>query len=308
MADYLIGTGGWAYLQVSGLRSLVAYSRVFDFVEVNSTFYQIPNLKTVESWRRQVPPDFEFSVRCNRLVSHAHQFRPDEEALNAFAQMITICRTLRAEILHVQAPVTFQPNKENAELLNSFLSSVSSKGVRMAFELRGENRNLSGDFVEVMRDNDLVHSVDLSRDEAPAYESDILYSRLFGKGYHTIYQPTDHELKMIDERASSPAYRKAAVSFHFIRMYKDASRLKMYRRTGRFPMVTASTGLDSLREVLSEDARFPSGRMDLIRHQGWKLVDFSKDERVRASEMLGKLPERSYESVEDVIDALGGSL
>jgi len=308
LTDYLIGTGGWAYFQVPGLRPLVAYSRIFNFVEVNSTFYQIPNLKTVESWRRQVPPDFEFSVRCNKVVTHTCQFQPNQEGCNAFDQMITICKTLRAEILHVQAPATFQPNKENARLLSSFLSSVNSKRVRIAFELRGTNQNLSPYFIEVMRDHNLVHSVDLSKDEAPAYESDLHYSRLFGKGSHNVYQPTDLELKTIDDRASSPAYRKAAVSFHFIRMYKDAVRLKTYKQTGRFPMVTRSFGLESLEETLREDAKFPSSRTELIQHQGWKLIDLSKDERVRVSEVLGKLAEKSYESVEDVIHALGGLL
>jgi hypothetical protein len=89
-------------------------------------------------------------------------------------------------------------------------------------------------------------------------------------------------------------------------MYKDAVRLKVYRQTGRFPMVTRSTGWESLEESLREDARFPSSRMELVQHQGWKLIDLSRDERVRASEMLEKLPERSYESVEDVVHALGG--
>lgn len=306
MGDYLIGAGGWAYFQVPGLRSLAAYSKVFSFVEVNSTFYQIPNLKTVESWRRRVPPDFEFSVRCNRLVSHTHRFETNPEACDAFDQMITICKTLRAEILHIQAPEGFQPNEENAVVLRSFLSSVSLRRVRVAFELREANQNLSRGFVEVMRDYDLVHCVDLSRDEVPAYQSDILYSRLFGKGSHNIYQPTDQELKTIDDRASSPAYRKVAVSFHFIRMYKDASRLKIYRQTGRFPMATHATGLESLEEDLREDAKFPSSKAELVQDQGWKLVDLSREERVTASELLSRLPDRSYESVEDVIHALKG--
>jgi len=206
----------------------------------------------------------------------------------------------------VQAPATFQPNNENADVLRSFLSSVNLKGVRVAFELRETSQHLSPSFVEVMRDYNLVHCVDLSRDEVPACESDFLYSRLFGKGSHNIYQPTDQELRVIDDRALSPAYRKAAVSFHFIRMYKDAVRLKIYRQTGRFPMATRATSLESLGESLREDARFPSSKVELVQHQGWKLIDLSKDERVRASEILGKLPERSYESVEDVVHALEG--
>jgi len=306
LVEYLVGTGGWAYIRVPGLRSLVAYSRLFDFVEVNSTFYQVPNLKTVESWRRQVPPHFEFSVRCNSDVTHRYQFQPSQEAYKVLEQMIAVCKALRAEILHMQTPSSFLPNEENARSLQSFMSSVNLKGVRIALEVRGGNQALTRDFVRVMQDHNMIHSVDLSKDEAPAYNSDILYTRLFGKGVHNVYQPTDQELKRIDDRASSGVHKKAMVSFHFVRMYKDAVRLKAYKETGKFPMVTRSTGLRSLMEVMREDARFPSLKQELIQNQGWKLIDLAQDERVRVSEMLEKLPERKYESLDDVVQALRG--
>jgi uncharacterized protein YecE (DUF72 family) len=43
LTDYLIGTGGWVYFQVPGKPSLKAYSEVFNFVEVNYTFYEYPD-------------------------------------------------------------------------------------------------------------------------------------------------------------------------------------------------------------------------------------------------------------------------
>jgi uncharacterized protein YecE (DUF72 family) len=273
-------------------------------VEVNSTFYEIPNLKTVESWRRMVPPGFEFSVRCTRLLTYKHQFRPNEESFEAFKKMTTICKTLGAEILHFQTPLTFKPNQDNADLVHSFLSSVDTKGVRIALEVRGANQALSPAFIKTMQDHNMVHGVDLSKDEEPAYESDMLYSRLFGKGVRNIYQPTDQELKKIDDRISAKAYRKTMVSFHFVRMFKDAARLKMYKENGRFPMATRSTGLKSLEEVLEEDAKFPTLKQELIRHQGWKLIDLTENNRVRASDLLQKLPEKIYDGVDDVIQAL----
>jgi uncharacterized protein YecE (DUF72 family) len=304
LINYLFGTGGWAYFHVPGLRSLAAYSKLFNFVEVNSTFYQIPNLKTVQSWRRQVQPDFEFSVRCNKDVTHKYQFQPAEEAFKILGEMVAICETLKAAILHMQTPSSFQPNKENSRLLDSFTPSVNLKNVRIALELRGSNQALSPDFIKVMQDHNIVHSIDLSNDEEPAYKSDILYSRLFGKGTHNIYQPTDQELRKIDNRASTGTHKKAVVSFHFVRMYQDARRLKMYKETGKFPTITRSTGLESLMTVMKEDAQFPSSKQQLIEHQGWKLFDITVEERIRASEMLQKLPERNYESLDDVITAL----
>lgn len=58
VTEYLIGTGGWAYLNVAGKSSLKTYSELLNSVEVNYTFYEYPDAKTVERWRRTVPRDF----------------------------------------------------------------------------------------------------------------------------------------------------------------------------------------------------------------------------------------------------------
>jgi len=304
LTRYLIGAGGWAYFQVPGVHPLVAYSKAFDFVEVNSTFYEIPSLKTAESWRRLVPPNFEFSVRCNKALTHKYKFQPIPEAFEVLEKMSNICNTLKAEVLHMQTPATFQPIKTNVDLIRNFFSSVDLKGMIVALEIRTVKKSLSPHLVKTMQDCNIVHCVDLSKDEEPAYESDILYSRLFGKGPRNIYQPTDEELRKIDRKASRGKHKTVAVSFHFVRMYKDAARFKIYKETGKFPMVTKSAGLDSLTEVLREDAKFPSSREELIRHQGWKLIDLTEDKRVHATYMLERLPEKTYNSVDEVVETL----
>ncbi len=171
-------------------------------------------------------------------------------------------------------------------------------------EIRGAKQTLKAGLIKTMQNYDMIHCVDLSKDEEPAYKSDILYSRLFGKGPHNIYQPTDEELRKIDKKASKGDHRKVAVSFHFVRMYKDAARFKIYKQTGKFPTVTKSTGLSSLTEVLREDAKFPSNKRELLRNQGWKLIDLTTDKRVHASHMLEKLPEKTYNSINEVVQTL----
>jgi hypothetical protein len=87
-------------------------------------------------------------------------------------------------------------------------------------------------------------------------------------------------------------------------MYKDATRLKIYKQTGKFPTLTRSTGISSLEEILREDAKFPATRQELICSQGWKLFDLTKEKRTRATEFLQRLPDRTYVSVDEVIDTL----
>jgi uncharacterized protein YecE (DUF72 family) len=304
LTGYLIGAGGWAYFQVPGQHPLVAYSRAFDFVEVNSTFYEIPSPRLVQSWRKLVPPNFEFSVRCNKALTHQEKFQPTPEAYTVLKRMTNICNTLKANILHLQTPRTFDPTKTNADRIDNFFSSADLKGIRIALEIRAAKERLSLHLIKKMQAHNMIHSVDISKGEDPAYKSDILYSRLFGKGEHNIYQPTDVELRKIDRKASKGDHKTAAISFHFIRMYKDAARLKMYKRTGKFPRVTKSTGQKSLIEVLQEDAKFPATKAELICHQGWKLIDLTQDKRVHASHMLEKLPDKTYNNINQVIQTL----
>jgi uncharacterized protein YecE (DUF72 family) len=305
LKNYLIGTGGWAYFHVPGANSLVAYSRAFNFVEVNSTFYQIPPLKEVERWRKLVPKEFQFSVRANRAITHKHKLQPTEEALEAFEKMKKICDALDADVLHVQTPPSLKMTPAAISGLADFLGSVELGGLRLALEVRSPDLSgLPNELARIMQDHNMVHCVDLSIGEAPAYESDVLYTRLFGKGEHNVYQPSDEELAEIDRKASSSGSQRIAMSFHFVRMYKDAARLISYKRTGGFPSITDFTGLSSLEEVLREDTNFPTSKQELVHHQGWKLFDATHDKRVHANELLQKLPERTYADLGDVMNEL----
>ncbi|MEM2939068.1 MAG: DUF72 domain-containing protein [Candidatus Bathyarchaeia archaeon] len=309
MTEYLIGTGGWAYFQIPGIHPLVAYSKAFNFVEVNSTFYELPSLKEVETWRKLVPPNFQFTVRANKTITHKQMLQPTQETFKTFEKMRQICTILKAPVMHLQTPQKFTFNENNIKYFRDLLTSINLGKLRLALEIRGiPHLKLPLQLVKTMQDHNIIHCVDLSKGETPAYESDILYSRLFGKGQHNIYQPTDEELVEIDKKATSATFQKIILSFHFVRMYKDAARLKIYKETGKFPQVTKHTGIASLEDVLKEDAQFPTTKQALIQHQGWKLFDLTQDKRIHAAQILQKLPEKTYNNVSEVIEALQSTI
>jgi uncharacterized protein YecE (DUF72 family) len=308
LKEYLIGTGGWAYFNVPGLRSLVAYSRAFNFVEVNSTFYQIPPLKQVEGWKKLVPPDFKFGVRAHRTMIRVTP-KWEEKALDIFERMKQICDALESDFLHLQLPASSKFTQDWIDEFRSFVSSIDLGNLRLALEIRGVRPSkLPTELLRFMQDHDIVHCTDVSKGEMPAYDSDVLYTRLFGKGEHNVYQPTDEELTEIDNKVSNSNSQKIVMSFHFVRMYKDAARLKIYKQTGRFPKVTRSTGLSSLEEVLGEDALFPTTKQELMRNQGWKIFDLNEDKRAHARYLLQNLPERTYSNLDEVIQDLKSEL
>jgi uncharacterized protein YecE (DUF72 family) len=299
MSMLYIGAGGWAYFRVPGIDSLAAYAKAFDFVEVNSTFYTNPSIEMVRSWRRRVPDDFMFSVRCHKDLTHKYFLSPCRESYEILVRSLRICSELRAEILHIQAPASFNPERRLKDIRDLF-SSIDLGAVKLAWEVRG---HIAKGTIELMHDLGIIHCTDISK-EMPSTDSNILYTRLFGHGKHNLYQFDDAELLDINEKIHEKNLEKAYLTFHGARMYADAARLKVYEKSGTFPKVTKAIGLASLRSVLEEDAKFPASKSELIEKQGWKVFDLTEKEHVHASVLLGKLPDREYGNLEDVMGAL----
>ncbi len=303
MRQTYIGAGGWAYFNIPSLYPLRAYSKAFNYVEVNSTFYEIPALKEVEGWRRSVSDDFHFAVRAHKSITHGRPFDDSESAHDSFRKMQEICRALRADVLHLQLPHSITPDGSLAKSIANFLDSHEWEATSLALEFRSKTPlKACPDLLKLMQDRGIIHSVDPLKGQVPACDGDALYARLFGKGYHNLYQPTDDELKSLDDLASG--FNRAFLTFHGARMYSDAARLKTYRVKGNFPQLTKAVGLESLREVLAEDSIFPTTKSQLSHDQGWKLFESIGGKRSRVGEVLDLLPEGTYISLDDAMKAV----
>ena len=99
-----VGAGNGDYHLTPEEDRLKAYTKQFSFVEANSTFFHIPRPSTVGSWRRRMPRDFVFSVKCNRVATHIHELKPVDETFRAPERMLMVCRLLRSWMLVLQMP------------------------------------------------------------------------------------------------------------------------------------------------------------------------------------------------------------
>ncbi len=300
VTNYLVGTGGWAYFNVPGKNSLEVYAQVFNFTEVNYTFYNYPSKNQVEGWRRKVPDNFTFGVRCHQDLTHHIGLRPVEEAYTVIDKMVDCCSRLKAPFLVLETPVTYTFGAKDVQQARDLFSTVNLSGVRLVWEMRASLTNLA---LDLMRDFNIVHCVDLSK-KIPNDYSDVVYSRLFGKGKHNLYQFTDSELVDVNKNALTHNPKTVALSFHGARMHSDAARFKGYQLTGKFMQVTLDTGVNSARAVLAEDATFPASKAQLIDQQGWKVIDITANQRVHLSQLLNKIPDCTYSSINDVVNAL----
>ena len=64
------------------------YASLFNSVEINSSFYKIPQVKTVERWAREVPDGFRFSMKLWKEITHAKSLSYQVEDVNRFMDLI----------------------------------------------------------------------------------------------------------------------------------------------------------------------------------------------------------------------------
>jgi uncharacterized protein YecE (DUF72 family) len=89
------------------------YSRHFNTLEINNTFYKFPEQKLFDNWYAKAPLDFTFSVKVPRIITHYQKFKDTEKLLNDF---YIIAREGLKEML---GPILFQlpPSMKYDELL-----------------------------------------------------------------------------------------------------------------------------------------------------------------------------------------------
>ena len=88
-----IGCSGWSYSSWQGpfypsnlenKHWLSYYSQVFNYVEVDSTFYRIPNDFMVKNWARKTPANFRFTAKFPKIITHDKKLKNVEKELTLF--------------------------------------------------------------------------------------------------------------------------------------------------------------------------------------------------------------------------------
>jgi uncharacterized protein YecE (DUF72 family) len=136
-----LGTQGWFYRDWEGAlyprgtpaaQYLREYAREFRSVEIDSTFYGTPAPERLVRWAQAVPPDFTFSLKLAREITHERRLVGCDKEAAAFFDAAAVLGS-RLEAILVQLPPDFGPDER--DVLAAFVRSLPS-GPRIAVEVR----------------------------------------------------------------------------------------------------------------------------------------------------------------------------
>jgi uncharacterized protein YecE (DUF72 family) len=182
-----IGTSGWHYKHWCGpyyaeklpaSKMLACYYKDFDTVEINNSFYKLPNESTFAKWREDTPKNFCFAVKASRFITHMKKLKDPENALDNFIP--------RAEALKEKlGPILFQlpPHwPKNLQRLEEFLEALPRKHL-YTFEFR-EPTWISEEVYDVLKKHNAAFCMyELNRFQTPdVLTTDWAYIRLHGPG------------------------------------------------------------------------------------------------------------------------------
>jgi len=209
MPEASIGCSGFSYPHWKGTfypeklaqkKWLQHYCSVFSSVELNVTFYRLPASATFEKWYQETPPDFAFSLKGSRFITHVKRLLVTAESLDLFFNGAVRLKE-KLKVVLWQFPPTF---KINTERLADFLEKLRGYPARNALEFRHESW-ITSDVIEICKE----HNAGLCMADWPVFidnlpvTADFVYIRRHGEGgnYDTCYSQA--ELKKDAERIKS---------------------------------------------------------------------------------------------------------
>lgn len=226
------------------------YYEEFECIEINSTFYQMPSLKTAQKWKEQsksVNSKFEFIIKAWQIITHKSTsftykrlkeklgnkknygfFRNNKEVFTAWERTKEFALNLDAKKILFQCPASFLPTEENLKNLYSFFREVNKDRIKYGFDFIIEFRNKQWDekiIRKVSKELSLTHCVDPLYDVA--YFGKYRYFRLhgvhIGDKLNYNYTFSNEELKKVISMCDKPINY---VMFNNSTMYEDAVRFK----------------------------------------------------------------------------------
>ncbi len=143
MVKITIGTAGWEYKdwnlvfypkKMEASQHLEYFSRYFDIVEINSTFYNLPSEDMVFNWKNRVPDNFRFIIKVWQKITHElDDSEKDFKIIEFFSRFVILKNKIFSFLL--QFPPWFKYNEENLKKLTNLIEILPSE-YKYIIELR----------------------------------------------------------------------------------------------------------------------------------------------------------------------------
>jgi uncharacterized protein YecE (DUF72 family) len=171
---------------------LAFYASLLNSIEINSSFYKLPMASTVQKWADSVPPNFRFTFKLWRDITHNKGLVFNAEDVDRFMQTIALVGQKRGCLL-VQFPpsLTIAHTPQLDQLLNVIKLSDPEQQWKVAVEFRNKSwyQPEVYDLLDAYNATMVLHDLPASAAPIQLGEADFVYLRFHGPngGYRGSY-------------------------------------------------------------------------------------------------------------------------
>ena len=181
-----VGTSGWSYPHWKEVfypancptsKWLECYAEHFDTVELNATFYRLPQVSTFKGWKRRTPDNFLWAVKANKYITHTKRLKEPKESLERFYSAALVLEEKLGPILF-QLPPSLTFKQEEFEVFCQCLCSTK----RHSLEVRHPSWITDRCFA-ILEKYNIAFCIADSAGRYPFHEAgtaDFIYVRLHG--------------------------------------------------------------------------------------------------------------------------------
>lgn len=105
------------------------YCEHFNTIEINSSFYKMPTVKSLSKWYKESTNEFLFTMKAPRLITHYRQLKNCHADLAEFSQIINEGLQEKLACVLFQFPPSFAFSEERLERLIELLAAAPSKNI-----------------------------------------------------------------------------------------------------------------------------------------------------------------------------------
>ena len=202
---FLSGTSGLALsltqaqypAEYKGASRLTYYASLYNSIEINSTFYKLPQASTVRKWGESVPDHFRFTFKLSKSITHSKGLAFNSGEVTAFLDTVGHIGSKKGCILVQFPPSVKHDQLDSVEDLVGQLKAADPKGewrLALEFRNRGWYTEATYHFLQQYGVTPVVHDFPSCPTPDREAEGEWVYLRFHGPGGKYRGSYSDEEL------------------------------------------------------------------------------------------------------------------
>ncbi|NPA24113.1 MAG: DUF72 domain-containing protein [Crenarchaeota archaeon] len=224
------------------------YYESLDVVELQETFYDMPNPERLKELRKEAPREFEFTIKVFQALTHSPRsptwrrmkyklrgnienyglLRPTKENLELWEEFLNNTKPVEARVYIFQTPPSLPATEESCRWIVEFFNTIRRDDLIIGWEPRGGFYERVDLLEKVLESCNIIHVVDPFR-RFPLRRREINYFRLHGIGpgeTNYRYKYSDEDLKKLLSICRECNGSLIYVLFNNVYMLDDATRFR----------------------------------------------------------------------------------